>query len=991
MTPRAELEGIRTALAGRYQVERELGAGGMATVYLAEDLRHHRQVAIKVLRPDLSASMGAERFLREIGVAAALQHPHILPLYDSGSAAGPDPSGPRLFYVMPYVEGASLRERLEREGALPVPDAVRILRDVADALAEAHRHRVVHRDIKPENIMLSGRHALVADFGVAKAVSEATDAHTLTSVGVAIGTPAYMSPEQATADPATDHRADLYALGVLGYELLAGRPPFQHATMQGLIAAHVTTPPEPLASHRPSVPPALAAVIMKCLEKRAADRFQSADEVVAQLEGLAISGASTPTGMAPVAAAPAGRRFGLRVAALALVPVAALAAYLATRGGGEAALDQDLVLALPFRVTATAPEIQNLREGVVDILQASLGGSTGPRVVAAQTAIGAWRRAGGDATSDLADADAGRLAERLGAGSVLTGSIVQQGSGFVMSGALTPVGGGRTLQGRVEGPVDSTLALVGRLLAQLLSLQAGEEAGRASSLAGVPLPALQAYLDGQRGWRAGRWGEAFDGFGRALAADSTFALAGLYHSMAAGWNLGSPPSPGPDVARANLDRLSERDRILAGVILNLPGDSTVAGRIASREQAAAALADRAEAWYLLGDYIYHYGQLAGMSWPEQEERAWAAFNRGLALDPGFGPILSHAVDRHMFPTVDSAAFRRAQAEHPSVGQEVLIRGLAAFAFADTAEIRRLEEAGGAAELFGLSIFAATFGETDAGIRLLRRRVQQATSAQERNSSLEQARDIAWAGGRPQLAARMASELGMQQGPLTLDDHGRQVVAALLQDADSATAAASAAALESAIRAAGTEPPSLATIHAAWHAGLWRASEGNSARAGELARQLRQWADRGERWSSRSAARIGADLIELVVTSEPAERRRRALALDEVLRSGPLLAATPVNLANLLVARVLGDAGEPARGADAAGRWSQFDALLGTRLSEERGRQALLAGDTATAIQQWQLYLRARAQAEPAQRAKDDPIRAELARLVGEPRGGGGER
>ncbi|MFN2317449.1 MAG: protein kinase [Gemmatimonadales bacterium] len=958
-------------------MEREAGAGGMATVYLAEDLRHHRKVAVKVLKGDLAASMGAERFLREIGIAAALQHPHILPLYDSGQA------GEFLYYVMPFVEGASLRERIAREGALPISDAVRIMRDVADALAEAHRHGVVHRDIKPENVMLSGRHALVADFGVAKAVSEAADSSSLTGTGIALGTPAYMAPEQATADPSLDHRADLYAFGVLAYEMLAGRPPFQHATMQGLIAAHVTTPPERLTVHRASVPPALEALVMRCLEKRAADRWQSAEELVAQLENLPVSGANTPTAMAP--AAPASRR---RIPGFAwlllLLPVAGLVAWLTTRGGTNAALDDDLVLALPFRVTATSPEIQNLREGIVDILQATLGGSTGPRVVAAQTAIGAWRRAGGGAEADLADGDAAELARGLGAAAVLTGSIVQQGAGFVLAGTLTPVGGGRSLQGRVEGPADSTLVLVGRLVSQLLSLQAGEEAGRANSLADVPPQALQAYLDGQRGWRAGRWAEAYDGFSRALAADSTFALAGLYHSLAAGWNLGSPDSPGPDIARANLHRLGERDRILAGVLL--PVDSTIEGRIANRERAAAALSDRAEAWYLLGDYIYHYGQLAGLSETEQTERAWAAFDRGLALDPGFGPILTHAVDRHLFPEVDSAAFRRAQAEHPSVGGERFLTGLAAFAFRDSAAIRHVEETGDAAELFGLSGFAAMFGDSEGAMRLLRRRVQMATSAQERTSSLDQARNLAWGSGRPALAARMASELGVQAEPLQLGDHARQVVAALLYDGDPAAAAASVEVLERIVAGVGGEGPRLEDINAAWHVGIWRASQGDSAGARELAGRMRGWAGQAPTRGVRTRATIGADVIELLITTEPAELRRRALALEAILRPGPILGALEWSLANLLVARALGQAGDHASAAAAARRWHQFDPLVSARLLDERARQSLLAGDTTMAIRGWQLYLRGRNHAEPAQRAKDDQIRQELARLVGEPRG-----
>jgi serine/threonine-protein kinase len=286
---------LTSALAGRYALERELGQGGMATVYLARDLRHERQVALKVLRPELAASMGPERFLREIKLAAQLQHPHILPLHDSGEASG------FLYYVMPYVEGESLRGRLARRGELPVHDAVKILIEIVDALAYAHEHGVVHRDVKPDNVLLSGRHALVTDFGVAKAVSEATGRQELTTAGVALGTPTYMAPEQAIADPGIDHRADIYAVGVVGYELIVGHPPFTGRPAQEILAAHVMQPPQPLCSQRPACPSALEAVIMRCLEKRPADRWQSADELLAQLEPLATpSGGTTPTMTRPV-------------------------------------------------------------------------------------------------------------------------------------------------------------------------------------------------------------------------------------------------------------------------------------------------------------------------------------------------------------------------------------------------------------------------------------------------------------------------------------------------------------------------------------------------------------------------------------------------------------------------------------------------------------------------------------------------------------------
>ena len=279
---------VRGALANRYDIQRRIGSGGMATVYLAEDPRHQRQVAVKVLRAELASALGAERFLREIRIAAQLQHPHILPLLDSGDVEGV------LYYVMPFVQGESLRERLQREGQLPIGDAVRVLRDVTDALAYAHAHDVVHRDVKPDNIMLSGRHALLMDFGVAKAVSQAarhSGQSTLTTRGISIGTPAYMAPEQALADPNLDHRVDIYAVGIVGYELLTGAFPFAATTPEAVLSAHVTEAPTPVSDRRAGVPPALGHLVMKCLEKNRADRWQSAEELVHQLEALA-----TPSG-----------------------------------------------------------------------------------------------------------------------------------------------------------------------------------------------------------------------------------------------------------------------------------------------------------------------------------------------------------------------------------------------------------------------------------------------------------------------------------------------------------------------------------------------------------------------------------------------------------------------------------------------------------------------------------------------------------------------
>jgi dienelactone hydrolase len=345
MTLVAQFERLKAALAERYRLERKLGAGGMATVYLAEDLRHGRQVAIKVLEPGLAAVLGVERFLREIEIAAKLTHPHILPLHDSGEADG------FLYYVMPYVEGESLRERLAREKQPSIFDATRILREVVDALAYAHAHGVVHRDIKPDNVMLSGRHALVADFGIAKALSQVTGQEQLTSFGVAIGTPQYMAPEQAAGETDIDHRADIYSVGIVAYEMLAGRPPFTGTSVQKLLRAQIDEVPEPVRQFRPDVSAELASVVMRCLAKNRTDRWQSAADLLAELEAVSTPAGGTTAVSVPPVKRLASRRSRLLVAGAALAAIAcvALAAVLFATRKDERWLRTDII-----------PEIQRL-------------------------------------------------------------------------------------------------------------------------------------------------------------------------------------------------------------------------------------------------------------------------------------------------------------------------------------------------------------------------------------------------------------------------------------------------------------------------------------------------------------------------------------------------------------------------------------------------------------------------------------------------------
>jgi serine/threonine-protein kinase len=344
----------------------------MATVYLAEDLRHHRRVAIKVMRAELAMALGAERFLREIEIAANLRHPHILPLYDSGHTAdekrtdGGQGSGPGiLYYVMPYVEGESLRARLARERELPIDDALRIAREVADALSYAHAHGVVHRDIKPENILIESGHAVIADFGIAKAVAAAGQATALTATGMSIGTPAYMSPEQAAGERDLDGRSDLYSLACVFYEMLAGQPPFGGTNVEALVRQHLTVTPPPVTQFRPAVPPAIADALARALAKYPADRFNPVGQFA---QALTTSTTPPPPG-GQGGQGGRGRRW--RVPAFATIAIGlAVGAWAALRGPADpGAEDERSIAVLPFTDlsgdTATSPLILGMHSEIV--------------------------------------------------------------------------------------------------------------------------------------------------------------------------------------------------------------------------------------------------------------------------------------------------------------------------------------------------------------------------------------------------------------------------------------------------------------------------------------------------------------------------------------------------------------------------------------------------------------------------------------------------
>ena len=574
------LAALASALTGRYRVIREIGAGGMATVYLADDAKHHRQVAVKMLRPELAVSVGADRFLREIEIAAGLQHPNILPLYDSGGDNGV------LFYVMPFVDGQSLRDRIDKSGALPIADATRIVREVVDALAYSHAHGVVHRDIKPENILLSGAHALVTDFGIAKAITEAKGTSPLTSAGMAMGTPSYMAPEQITAEPTLDHRVDIYALGVMAYELIAGRTPFSGANAQQIIAAHLSRAPEPLSMYRETVPPALEAIIMRCLSKNPADRWQSASDVLSALDAAtagstgAVSTATIHTRIMSPSVVSVPRWSTRKRTAVIVGACATLALGLGgvlwfgkdgragTLIGNDILAANDLVLVADFQNRTTD---SSLASTITDAVRVELQQSRVVKVMTQSAMFAGIKRMGLIAGGALPDSLVHALSEREGAKAFIVGDIARLGGGYqITARVLATASGSEALTARATAADETKLIAAVEALGRSLRKGIGESlrsVGNAPTLWQVTtasLPALRLFSAAARAVNSGDMTLSITLAKQALVLDTTFAAAwsSLYASYV---NSGQVQlaSDAATHAYALRDRLSEAAALVA--------------------------------------------------------------------------------------------------------------------------------------------------------------------------------------------------------------------------------------------------------------------------------------------------------------------------------------------------------------------------------------------------------------------------------------------
>ncbi|HMA38525.1 MAG TPA: protein kinase [Gemmatimonadales bacterium] len=979
-------ERLRAALAERYTVERELGRGGMAVVYLARDPRHDRRVAIKVLRPELAVALGPERFLREIRVAAHLNHPHILPLHDSGEVGG------FLYYVMPYVEGESLRGRLNREHQLPMDEAVRIARDVASALSYAHEHGIVHRDIKPENVLLAGggAEAVVTDFGIARAVS-AAGKDDLTGAGVAIGTPAYMSPEQASAATTLDGRSDIYSLGCLLYEMLVGHPPFTGASQQEVLVRHTLDPVPTITAGRAAVSVPLQRVVYRALAKSPADRFATAAKFAEALDA-----AATGTELHPGR----GWRWGTRAAIALITLVLGVAA--ARRWWPRAvALNERVVAVLPFRVSGADPALEYLREGMIDLLAAKLTGDGGPRAVDPRTVVSAWRRrAGGD---ELPQGEALRLARSLGAGRALLGAVIGTPSRVVLSASLLQTSGGRSsTEASVQGPVDSLLSLVDQLAAQLLALGAGEAPQRLASATSTSLPALRYYLDGQAEYRRGQYQDAVRLFGLALMEDSTFALAALGLRSAGGWIGSAEADRGLQLAWAQRSRLSARDRaILTGLAgPAFPNFSTERAELAAWLQAVALAPDQPEAWFELGDEYYHSGDMIAAD--PLRERSTAAFRRAVELDSTFAAPLAHLVELAARGG-DTAAVRRLGALYfatDSVGeltdylrwrvavalgdQPALARLRARMPTMDEESLRRIVVA---VQLDGLPA-------EDAG-RAAEPWLRASDAPRQHWLVLLRLHDLALNQGRPAEALALTDSMAAI-GPSS-HAHLRIRVDDALYAGGSEIAAAQA--IRTIARAAAAPPSSLPEERTEQEADVcalerWNLAHGEEGSVARAVTRLRGASPRRDASESNTYNRWCATVLEAL----QAARTRRGVSpalvtLDSLMQTGPRpieywngLTYQNLTYANLVVSQLRELGGDAAGGLAAARRRPYHGAgaaYLASFLRQE-GRLAEATGDRPGAITAYRRYLALRSRPEPPVQGEVDRVRAELARLAAQP-------
>ena len=975
-------ERLQDALGSAYTISRELGGGGMSRVFVAEETSLGRKVVIKVLPPELAAELSAERFEREVRLAAQLQHPQIVPVLTAGDAGGVP------YYTMPLVEGESLRAQLAREGPLPIPRVISVLRDVAKALEFAHARGVVHRDIKPDNVLFAGSSAAVTDFGIAKALSAskstAAPSGTLTQLGTSLGTPAYMAPEQAAGDPDTDARADIYAFGCMAYELLTGAPPFGDKPPHQLIVAHFSETPVPVEQRRPDTPRPLANLVMRCLEKAPSARPQQASELLAELD-VATTGRTT----GGFGAAVSNRSTGRLVTAVAVgigfvAVVGAMAAGLMWTHRSSQPVDEQIIAVLPFRVAGADPSLHYLREGMLDLLSARLASSSGVRSVDSRTVLAAWHRAGGDDRNDVTEEASRTIALKVGAGQILVGDIVGGGKQITVHATLASAATGKRTDASVTGAPDSLPSIVDRVTVELLAKRAGE-AGRLASLSTTSLAALRPFLDGQASYRRGHWEAAATAFNVALDADTTFGLAALGVIQASRWYQQTR-----DVPRANRiawrlrDSLSPRDRALLTVMLgpNYPKAERLSERGAAAERYAALAPDSPDAWYQVGDWLFHYGR--GGEVENAMQRSVAAFNRALELDSSFTPALEHLPLAYA-ALGDSAKLRRAMSALAATDSGNALAGqrmIVAAELGDSAQVQALRATIPHMPIAPLLEIVQGARAGRIGVDDARRALQAARSVAL--SPFEQTQTIVFEMIFESETGHVhAANDALDKTPGAFNSTER-VLSVVFWDWDSTGVGAIAQGVEADARKAmnGTpSDPSRAVIELAvvaeYHA--WRGDSDALAKTADVLRRITFSNDTTGRSAERDRYQALLD-AQLAAMTHRGDARVLLTRLDSIIRNDPQGALLAVG--SIVAARgweAIGDVPRALAALARADSPSEPPSFYSTLLREQ-GRLAALAGNRELAIRSDRQYLALRTDPDPALKPMTERVRADLQRV-----------
>ena len=830
---------LNAALADRYQLDGELGRGGMATVYLARDLRHNSRVAVKVLRPELAAVAGGQRFSREIQITATLQHPNILPLLDSGEAAGLS------YYVMPYVEGESLGDRLHRETRLPFEEAVRLIAEVADGLAHAHAHGFVHRDIKPANILLSHGHAIIADFGVALALIN-TGADRLTDSGMAIGTASYMSPEQAGSER-IDGRSDIYSLGCVLYEVLSGAPPFSGPSAQAIMARNAVDPVPSIRTVRQTVPQALEAVINKALAKVPEDRYSTAGE----FRDALVHAATMPVTVEAPRRSVSTRRAGWALAVVTLLVIAAVALKL---NAASPVLDPNRVMVFPLQLPGDWRGSSTAGEDVATVIGSAMDGAGSLRWVDGWQLLNPAQR---DDIRTLAIKEAIALAREQGCAFAVTGKLVARGDSADVFLDLYDVRGdsvvirvpgkaaaiGESWRGGMAGVTTILPSLMGTVVPDV------ESEWRAR-----PPQAVAHFLLGESAFRRVQLAGALAEFQKALEADSSFGLAAVRGAQVASWNHQSSDAAGLIRAAART-RLSPRyQRFAGGFLAYLDGRADSA---AAELRAALALdSTMVVAWMQLGEVYIHLLPREGRT----DSLAEAAFARARAIDSTAAPQQFHLVEILARRGESKAAaaiareFIRTAADSQLAGEVELVAACDAGAMRGVdlrAEaLRRPLPLLLAAKSLGAS--AATAGCARSSYEALLREDTSGTPAADARRFFALLGNFNGLVGRGEATQAVSA---IEQFRLRWG-YGRSlyllaapVMAAL---ADSARAIARQDSVE-----AGADYAGIRFRVRLWELGVWAAAEGKPSVAGAVARTLAARADTGTRVDSLLARSMAA--------------------------------------------------------------------------------------------------------------------------------------